>query len=184
MITQPFLLINGETFAIFSFSGNIPVNSDWLIIKVNGCHKAGSQYFNSWIEIPSWPDDVLVCKDWGTLPKLDYIWYAFSGIWLAFSVREGPIFAKKLLKLTLCVWDLLIACHPEIWFLYFLVMFGFIYYLVYNRRSFLHITFTFVKSGIVILDFWFSIHIFDERVMRVELLLEREVQVGRAISVL
>ena len=49
----------------------MPVNNDWLIIKVKGCRKAGAKYFKSLTEIPSWPDDDLVCKVCITLSKLD-----------------------------------------------------------------------------------------------------------------
>ena len=101
-------------------SGNIPVDNDWLIIKVEGCRKAGAKYFKSLTEIPSRPDDVLVCKDCITLSKVDssinwksndvnivlfkYTWKGFSGIWRAFLVRDGPIFTKKLLKLSAILW--------------------------------------------------------------------------------
>ena len=127
MIIQSFFLNNGKTFAIFSFSGNIPVNNDWLIIKVKGCRKAGAKYFKSLTEIPSWPDDVLVCKYCITLSKLDssiswksndvnivlfkYTWKVFSRIWRAFLVRDGPIFTKKLLKLSAILWGSF-SCLP------------------------------------------------------------------------
>ena len=63
MIIQSFFLNDGESFAIFSFSGNIPVNSDWLIIKVKGCRKAGAEYLKTLTKIP--------CKDWRTFSSLD-----------------------------------------------------------------------------------------------------------------
>ena len=53
----------GKTFANFSLLGNIPIVSDWLIIKVKGFVNTGARLFNNLTEIPSIPVEVLVRKD-------------------------------------------------------------------------------------------------------------------------
>ena len=45
---------------MFNLSGNIPVMRDWFMIKRSGLISAGDRNFKSCVEIPSWPDDVLV----------------------------------------------------------------------------------------------------------------------------
>ena len=67
-----------------------------------------------------------------------------------------PIFTKKLLKLSAILWGSLDCLPFRIMVFILFVMFGFTYYLIYNRPSFLHIGFTIFKSGVVILEFKFS----------------------------
>ena len=63
MSGSPFLY-NRITLAIFSFSGNIPVRSDWFMIISRGCVIAGDKNLSSLVDIPSSPDDDLLRKLW------------------------------------------------------------------------------------------------------------------------
>ena len=51
---------------MFNLSGNIPVSNDWIIISVNGLDKPGSKYFSNFNDMPSFPDDDLLCKQRAT----------------------------------------------------------------------------------------------------------------------
>jgi hypothetical protein len=52
----------GMTLAIFNLSGNIPLESDWLIIAVMGCEIMSKQTFRSIPEILSMPELFLGLK--------------------------------------------------------------------------------------------------------------------------
>ena len=57
------VLKSGNPLAIFNLVGKIPVTRDWLIINVNGLIKAELNFFNSFTEIPSMPEEFLIRKD-------------------------------------------------------------------------------------------------------------------------
>ena len=108
MSLSSFFLNKGIIFAILSLSGNIPVESDWLIIVASGYISRSFNFFTKIALIRSNPELVLFSRVliifktsggvvsekkkfcWILLCKNDFIrWFGFSGLICAAYV--GPI---------------------------------------------------------------------------------------------
>ena len=85
MIILAFYLDKDKTLSIFNFQEVFLQNSDWLVIKANGCRKAGTRYYSSAI----WTLNAV------KIVLFKYIWKQISGIWREFLIREWQIFTTS-----------------------------------------------------------------------------------------